>query len=133
VWLALAEWLLVHPWVPAAPLLGGAFASFLCVVAERVPKGRSINGRSLCVCGEQLRVWRGARPENVPVLGWVASWGRTHCGAKLPASYVVCEIALAAGFTVAAATLPTMLVPLAWAALTAGCLAAAWKALATKA
>jgi leader peptidase (prepilin peptidase)/N-methyltransferase len=71
-------------------LLGGAFASFGCVVSERVPAGRSLGGRSHCGCGRQLTA-----AENVPVLGWVRVHGRARCcGAVLPRRYVLAELAL---------------------------------------
>lgn len=69
-------------------LLGSGFASFILVVSERVPAGESINGRSHCVCGRQLKV-----RENVPIAGWLAVGGRARCcGAKLPARYLAWEI-----------------------------------------
>jgi prepilin signal peptidase PulO-like enzyme (type II secretory pathway) len=70
-------------------VLGAALASFACVVSERVPAGRGINGRSACACGRQLRLH-----ENVPVVGWLSTGGRARCcGAKLPARYVLWEAA----------------------------------------
>lgn len=78
-------------------VLGGAFASFACVVSERVPAGVSVRGRSACACGRQLRA-----AENIPVLGWVRTWGRARCcGGRVPARYVLAEASLAvlvAGF-----------------------------------
>jgi hypothetical protein len=71
-------------------VFGAITASFLCVVAERVPRGDSIGGRSQCACGRQLR-----NRENIPVLGWVLAWGRARCcGASIPAFYVLAEIFL---------------------------------------
>lgn len=70
-------------------LIGGAFASFAGVVAERIPAGESISGRSKCICGHQLRVF-----ENIPVFGWVRVWGVAPCcGSKIPARYVISELA----------------------------------------
>ena len=72
--------------------LGGALASFACVVSERVPAGLPITGRSVCACGRKLHVW-----ENVPALGWLSCRGVTRCcKSKLPARYVVSELALSA-------------------------------------
>ena len=72
-------------------LLGGAIASFAGVIAERVPAGESLGGRSRCVCGRQLRI-----SENIPVVGWVAVRGVARCcGARMPAWYVVTEAATA--------------------------------------
>ena len=69
---------------------GGALASFLGVVIERVPKGESINGRSHCACGRQLKWY-----ENVPVIGWLAIGGKTKCcNTKLPVWYLIFEIGL---------------------------------------
>ena len=72
-------------------LFGALTASFLCVVAERVPKSQSIRGRSNCVCGRQLKV-----TENVPIFGWLRVRGRsTCCGASIPVFYLYAEIFLA--------------------------------------
>jgi len=73
-------------------LLGACFASFCCVLAERVPAGESINGRSHCVCGRQLTAG-----QNIPVFGWLSCRGTARCcGAKLPARYLYAELAYAA-------------------------------------
>ena len=70
--------------------LGSSVASFACVVSERVPAGKSINGRSQCACGRQLKA-----SENVPVFGWLAARGTTRCCAvRLPVRYVVAEASL---------------------------------------
>lgn len=72
-------------------VLGACLASFGCVVSERVPAGRGINGRSQCACGRQLRA-----SENIPVIGWLRARGGTACcGATLPARYVQWELAYA--------------------------------------
>jgi len=72
-------------------VLGALTASFLCVCSERIPKGASIGGRSMCVCGRQLR-WR----ENVPILGWLLCKGTARCcQAKIPVRYVLAEAFLA--------------------------------------
>lgn len=71
-------------------ILGGALASFACVLSERVPAGAPIMGRSHCACRRQLRWF-----ENVPVLGWLSCRGVARCGgAVLPARYVLCELGL---------------------------------------
>lgn len=68
--------------------IGGSIASFLGVVFERVPKGESINGRSVCACGRQLKWY-----ENVPIIGWLRIKGTAKCcGAKLPVHYLMTEI-----------------------------------------
>ncbi len=80
-----------------AAFLGAALASFLGVVAERIPAGNSIRGRSACVCGRQLT----AR-DMVPVLSWVAMRGKARCcGSQVPVRYVAAEAIL--GFVFAAA------------------------------
>ena len=72
-----------------AMVFGAVFASFCCVVVERVPQGKSINGRSECVCGRELKAH-----ENVPVFGWLFSGGKAKCcGAKIPAHYFWAEVA----------------------------------------
>lgn len=72
-----------------ASIFGAVFASFCCVVVERVPRGKSINGRSECVCGRELKAH-----ENVPIFGWLFSGGKARCcGARIPAHYFWAEIA----------------------------------------
>jgi prepilin signal peptidase PulO-like enzyme (type II secretory pathway) len=76
--------------LPAAfgALFGAMFASFYCVVFERVPKRKTLRGRSFCVCGRQLTVF-----ENIPIAGWLATQGTAHCcGAKIPSSYFRSEL-----------------------------------------
>lgn len=64
-------------------------ASFACVVAERVPAHRSINGRSECACGRQLKA-----SENIPIVGWLRTGGTSSCCAsKLPRSMLFAELA----------------------------------------
>lgn len=73
-----------------AALLGGATASFLCVVAERLPRGETLGGRSHCACGRQL-TWY----ENIPILSWVLMRGRAGCcGTRIPVHYLLAEAAL---------------------------------------
>lgn len=69
-------------------MLGASLASFAGVVIERVPKGESINGRSHCACGRQLKWY-----ENVPVFGYLFTGGKAKCcGAKLPVWYLFFEL-----------------------------------------
>lgn len=72
-----------------AAVFGACLASFACVLSDRIPRGEPfLGGRSRCVCGRQLRIW-----ENVPVLGWVRTWGNARCcGAKVPVKYVLAEL-----------------------------------------
>lgn len=75
-------------WALMGGILGGAFASFLGVVLERIPRGESIRGRSRCACGRQL-----AAHENIPVLGWLRARGTTACCRQpLPRSYLLGEL-----------------------------------------
>lgn len=87
-------WLAEQYWVVFGFLMGGAVASFGCVVVERAVTGESINGRSHCVCGRQLRVY-----ENVPIAGWLLARGRARCcRAVLPPVYLYAEISGAVGW-----------------------------------
>jgi len=68
-------------------LIWACFASFAGVIGERVPAGKSIGGRSVCVCGREL-----LNSENVPVLGYLSVKGRTSCcNQKLPIRYFLTE------------------------------------------
>ena len=71
--------------------LGSCFASFLNVVAWRVPRGRGINGSSHCPhCDVRL-----AMRDNVPVLGWLRNRGRCRtCKTPITVRYLIVEIAL---------------------------------------
>ena len=70
---------------------GACLGSFLAVVAERVPRGESLGGRSHCVCGASIE----AR-DNVPILGYLARRGRARCcGTRIPWWYAAVEIAAA--------------------------------------
>lgn len=96
--LPVVEWIL--RWFPVlfGAYLGAVFASFYCVVFERVPKGLVLTGRSMCICGRQLK----AR-ENLPIIGWLASRGRARCcGARIPTHYLIAEIAGAGAVALAA-------------------------------
>lgn len=74
-------------WAVMGVLLGGTIASFLGVVLERIPRRVSVNGRSRCACGRQLRWY-----ENIPVLGWLRTGGTTTCcDQRLPVSYLISE------------------------------------------
>ena len=79
----------------AVVVFAGFTASFLCVVLERRLVGEAPNGRSHCICGEQIPMIR-----NIPVVSWALQGGKAHCcGARIPAWYVYAE----AAFMVAAA------------------------------
>ena len=77
--------------------IGSSIGSFLNVVAWRMPRGESINGRSHCPrCMSKLR----AR-DNVPVLGWLSLGGRCYC-CRLPISirYPIVELAVGISLSV---------------------------------
>ena len=75
-------------------VFGGYTASFVCVVLERRAAGLPPTGRSRCVCGAQIPMYR-----NIPVITWLVQRGRAHCcEARIPARYFGAEL----GVTVAA-------------------------------
>lgn len=71
--------------------LGGCFASFLNVVAWRVPRGRTINGSSHCPhCGIRLSM-----RDNLPVIGWLRNQGRCrNCRTPISPRYLIVELIL---------------------------------------
>ncbi len=75
--------------------LGSCFASFLNVVAWRVPRGGSINGSSHCPdCNQRLRF-----RDNTPVIGWVRNGGQcSNCQLPIPIRYLLVEVLLGALF-----------------------------------
>ena len=84
-------------------LLGSCFASFLNVVAWRVPRGRSILGHSSCPhCNRRL----GFR-DNFPIIGWLRNQGQcSSCQSPISPRYLVVEVVLGSLFLlVALATL----------------------------
>ena len=75
--------------------------SFVGVVADRVPAGRSIVApRSACPsCGTQIAAY-----DNVPVISWLVLRGHCRtCHARIPARYPLIELAV--GIAFAATTL----------------------------
>lgn len=71
-------------------IFGASIASFLGVVYDRHSTGESINDRSHCSCGRQLK-----NSENIPVLGWLRAKGTAACcGATLPVWMVISEVLL---------------------------------------
>lgn len=75
-----------------AALLGASFGSFAGVVADRLPRGESLGGRSHCVCGQPIL----AR-DNVPIVGYLARRGRARCcGSRIPLRFLGFEVAGAA-------------------------------------
>lgn len=74
--------------VALAFMFGASWASFFGVVIERGRTGESINGRSHCVCGRQLKWY-----ENVPVFGWLKTLGKTKCcNQQIPVWYFFSEL-----------------------------------------
>ena len=93
-------------WAAVAFFMGGAIASFLGVVGERVPRHETLGGRSHCVCGKEL----GASA-NLPVIGWVLCGGKAHCcSSRIPVRYVLAEASLAVGWALAVLVSPTPLI-----------------------
>ena len=76
--------------------VGGCFASFLNVVAWRVPRGQSILGSSHCPnCNVQLKF----PSTNMPILGWLKNGGQCgSCQWPIPVRYFVAELALGSVF-----------------------------------
>ncbi len=76
--------------------VGSSVGSFLNVVAWRMPRGESINGRSHCPrCMAQLR----AR-DNLPVFGWLALGGRCYkCRLPISVRYPIVEAAVGLSIT----------------------------------
>lgn len=72
-----------------AALLGASIGSFLGVVADRVPRGESLGGRSHCACGQPIL----AR-DNLPIIGYLARRGRARCcDARIPLRFLGFEVA----------------------------------------
>lgn len=80
-------------------VLGSCLASFLNVVAWRLPRGKPITGSSHCPhCDTRLAFF-----DNLPVLGWLRNEGRCRtCRAPISVRYLVAEIALGAIFLILA-------------------------------
>jgi leader peptidase (prepilin peptidase) / N-methyltransferase len=90
--------------VASIAFIGGMITgSFVGVVADRVPAGRSIVApRSACPsCGTQIAAY-----DNVPVISWVLLGGHCRsCHARIPARYPLIELALGAAFAATAIVL----------------------------
>ena len=76
--------------------VGGCIASFLNVVAWRVPRGKSILGSSHCPnCNVQLKF----PSTNMPILGWLKNGGQcAKCQWPIPIRYFVAELVLGIAF-----------------------------------
>lgn len=79
--------------------VGSSVGSFLNVVAWRMPRGESINGRSHCPrCLSQLK----AR-DNFPVFGWLALRGRCRsCRLPISPRYPIVEVVVGLSLTAVA-------------------------------
>ena len=79
--------------------VGSSVGSFLNVVAWRMPRGETINGRSHCPrCQAQLR----AR-DNIPIFGWLALGGRCYrCRLPISIRYPIVEAAVGSTITAVA-------------------------------
>lgn len=79
--------------------VGSSVGSFLNVVAWRMPRNQSINGRSHCPrCEAQLK----AR-DNFPVFGWLALGGRCRtCRLPISARYPIVEAVVGTTLTLVA-------------------------------
>ncbi len=71
--------------------LGSCFASFLNVVAWRIPRGRGINGSSKCpYCNVKLSFF-----DNIPIAGWLRNRGRCRtCRLPISPRYLIVEFIL---------------------------------------
>lgn len=77
--------------------IGASVGSFLNVVAWRMPRGDTINGRSHCPRCCNVLQWY----DNLPVFGWLALGGRCrYCRLPISARYPLVEAAV--GFCVMA-------------------------------
>ncbi len=76
---------------------GSCLASFLNVVAWRVPRGRSILGSSHCPsCDHRLSM-----RDNIPVWGWLKNEGRCrHCQSPIAQRYLWVEVLLGCVFLI---------------------------------
>ena len=76
-------------------VLGSCLASFLNVVAWRLPQGRSILGSSHCpACNGKLSF-----RDNLPIVGWLRNEGQCSlCGVEIPIRYLWVEVILGSIF-----------------------------------
>jgi prepilin signal peptidase PulO-like enzyme (type II secretory pathway) len=73
-------------------VFAGYTASFACVVLERRLEGRKPDGRSTCVCGTPIPMYR-----NIPVVTWLLQRGRARCcAARIPFWYFGAEASTSA-------------------------------------
>src|SRR4051794_14863872 len=111
-------------------ILGLLIGSFLTVVVDRVPDGRSVvaPGSACGTCGLQL-----GPQDLVPVFSWLALRGRCRrCRAKIGVEPVVLEVVNAALFLAFAIKFGLSWELAAFCALAAGLVALSWIDLRTK-
>lgn len=111
-------------------ILGLLIGSFLTVVADRVPRGKSIvsPGSTCGECGLEL-----GPLDLVPVLSWLVLRGRCRrCGAKIGAEPLIIEIATASLFVAFAIKLDVSWELVAYCVLAGGLVALSWIDLQTK-
>ncbi len=79
--------------------IGSSIGSFLNVVAWRMPRGESINGRSHCPrC--RTKLWAS---DNFPIFGWLRLGGRCRtCRLPISARYPIVELAVGLSMTLVA-------------------------------
>lgn len=71
--------------------VGSSIGSFLNVVAWRMPRGASINGRSHCPWCDSTLQWK----DNWPVFGWIVLGGRCRtCRLPISSRYPIVELAV---------------------------------------
>lgn len=69
-------------------ILGIVCGSFLNVVASRLPSGKSLGGRSLCLWCKTKIFWY----DNIPILSFLVLGGRCrHCRKQIPIRYPLTE------------------------------------------
>ena len=75
--------------------IGSSIGSFLNVVAWRLPRGQSVNGRSHCTqCGVKIR-----GRDNIPFFGWLFLGGRCYsCHLPISIRYPLVELAVGLSF-----------------------------------
>ncbi len=89
-------------------VIGGAFGSFLNVVAYRLPLGMNLSrpGSRCPKCKRPIRPWH-----NIPVFGWLQLRGRCRdCGAPISPRYPIVEllVAVASGIVVWKSLVPAL-------------------------
>ncbi len=106
--------------VVVAAAFGLAFGSFANAVIDRLPRGRSLHGRSGCdACGRELRP-----TELVPVVSYVVLRGRcATCGAPIGIRTPIVESACGVAFALAFAATPQLAATMLSAAVVVGLVA----------